>query len=143
MTFADGGRTVGGATCSAGRGDSDHSIATILLVEDDERFRFAAQAGLETAGYRVLSSGSVKTALSILTNDEPDLLLTDLRLRKNIDGLVLSSMARVERPTLRVLFMTDAEELLSIASDYGTVLAKPMELDVLVAAVRRELAKSR
>jgi DNA-binding NtrC family response regulator len=121
----------------------DAEIATILLVEDDERFRFAAQAGLETAGYRVLSSGSVKTALSILTNDEPDLLLTDLRLRKNIDGLVLSSMARVERPTLRVLFMTGAEELLSRASDYGTVLAKPMELDVLVAAVRRELAKSR
>jgi DNA-binding NtrC family response regulator len=118
------------------------AMATILLVEDDEGFRFAAQAGLETAGFRVLSSESVKAALSFLTTDEPDLLLTDIRLLGSIDGLVLSSMARVQRPTLPVLFITGFEELVSRATDYGRVLVKPVELDALVAAVRRELAKS-
>ena len=118
-------------------------MATILLVEDDDLFRFAAKAGLETAGFRVLSSGNVKTAMTILANAAPDLLLTDVRLGGNIDGVVLSSMARAQRPVLRVLFLTGFEESIRRASDYGTVLAKPVKLDVLVAAVRRELGQSR
>ena len=56
---------------------------------------------------------------------------------------VAQVIQRVQRPTLPVLFVTGFEELVSKAADYGRVLVKPVELDALVAAVRRELAKSR
>ena len=55
-------------------------LATILIVEDDERIRNYIKTVLTSCGYSVLETGNAKTALSMTASHSPDLMLLDLGL---------------------------------------------------------------
>jgi CheY-like chemotaxis protein len=60
--------------------------ATILIVEDEQTLNEAYQIILRTAGYNVLSAYNGKEALRIVAEQEPTLILLDLRM-PHMDGI--------------------------------------------------------
>lgn len=80
---------------------------TILLVEDDASVRQIARIALEAHGYTVYEADNGRNALAaLLAAQGPiDLLLTDV-VMPELGGRQLAELVRVQRPTLKLLFMS-------------------------------------
>jgi signal transduction histidine kinase len=88
---------------------ADHE--TILVVDDEPLVRMVAVEILEELGYRVLEAGDGPTALKIFNSGQPiDLLVTDVGLPGGMNGRQLADALRVDRPDLRILFVTGYAE---------------------------------
>jgi DNA-binding response OmpR family regulator len=65
---------------------------TILIVEDDEATRVGLLVLLAEAGYRTVGAGTLKQATELLAQQNPDLMIVDVRLGGD-NGLQLVAMA--------------------------------------------------
>lgn len=52
----------------------------VLVVDDETRYLRAIQINLEASGYEVLTAQNGQQALDITVNQEPNLVLLDIRL---------------------------------------------------------------
>ncbi len=107
----------------------------ILLVEDEDRMRAVAAAGLRELGYTVLHTSSAAGALHILaTHPQVTVLFTDI-VMPDMNGRKLADEAVKIRPGLKVLFTTGYTRNAIIHGgvlDAGVnFLAKPFTLDQL------------
>ncbi len=115
------------------------SMPHILLVDDDDSFRYATEKMLAEAGFDVVSAPDYRKALDLLSGSAPiDLLLTDVVMPNRVNGFALARMASMRRTDLRVLYMTafDVPEHEAM----GKILRKPIAGEALVAEVRQALA---
>jgi CheY-like chemotaxis protein len=111
----------------------------ILLVDDDEGFRYATTKALEEAGFAVSSAPDYRQALEILEGDLPvDLLVTDVYMPERIHGFALARMAKMRRLGLKVLYVS-AFDVPSV-EEFGKVLRKPISNEHLIDEVRLALA---
>ena len=113
----------------------------VLLVDDDQGFLLASAKILGAAGFAVLEADGFRRALEFIEGGERiDLMLTDLVMPEQVNGLALSRMARMRRPDMRILYLTAYD--IPGASDeaLGPILSKPIADDALVDAVRHALA---
>ena len=119
-------------------------MATILMVEDDPTFAEALDRGLRAARFDVVAVRDSFAALRLLESDRPvDMLLTDIKMPDGQPhGIALSLMARRQRPSLPVIFMSGYPDLVKDAGLDETVFAKPFNLGVLVDAIRQRLQTS-
>jgi CheY-like chemotaxis protein len=80
---------------------------TVLLVEDEESLRDMIGEALKLLGYRVLVAADGETALEVARRHRGrlDLLITDIVMPRR-DGCELAQRLGVERPGLRVLYMS-------------------------------------
>lgn len=110
---------------------------TILVVEDEILIRMSAAATLEDAGFRILEAGSAAEAMEILlVNDDIDVLMTDVRMPGEMDGLGLVALVHRRHPGIRSIVVsgnTSAED----ACDAGAIgfLPKPYMAHSLVRAI--------
>ncbi len=118
----------------------------VLLVDDEEEF---VKALAERLKMRDLRSDTVldgEEALSFVEDQEPDVMVLDLKM-PGIDGMEVLRQVRKAYPKIQVIILTghgterDEEEAKRLgAFDY---LEKPVNLDVLVkkmkAAYRRKM----
>lgn len=122
------------------------SVRLVCVVDDDEGIRETLRFLLEDAGYEVEEAAGGAEALRLLDATAlPRVMLLD-RMMPRVDGVaVLRALAGCPELARRtaILFMTarsdppDAETARMItASTVGTV-AKPFDLDGLLAAVER------
>ena len=117
---------------------------TILLAEDEPAVRMLAREALVRAGYGVLEAEDGEEALAVSRRHggTVDLLLTDV-VMPNLGGRELAARLLLERPGVRVLFMSgypnDARELGELAGSTGELLQKPFALKELVERVRAQL----
>jgi len=80
---------------------------TILVVEDEAAVRSTVRRQLETLGHKVIVADSAAAALQILQRAEPlDVLLTDVVLGSEMNGIELADVARVSLPGLPVILMS-------------------------------------
>jgi CheY-like chemotaxis protein len=113
--------------------------AHILLVDDDEGFRYAAAKALRNCGFEVIAAADYRDALTTLESDKRvDLLLTDVIMPDRIHGFALARMARMRRSKLKVLYLSAYDIPTSEAT--GKVLRKPISDAELLAEVRLALA---
>lgn len=111
----------------------------ILVVDDEESFRYAATKALEAAGFLVDAAPDYRRALELLEQGAPiDLLLTDVVMPERVHGFALARMARMRKLDLKVIYITayDVPEVEGV----GKVLRKPISSEQLVSEVRRVLA---
>ncbi|MEE2828447.1 MAG: sigma-54 dependent transcriptional regulator [Myxococcota bacterium] len=79
--------------------------AEILVVDDEESNLKVLRRLLEKAGYAVSLAASGPEALETLRTQQPELLLTDLKM-PGMDGLELLRAARTVAPSTEVILMT-------------------------------------
>jgi DNA-binding NtrC family response regulator len=115
---------------------------TILVVDDDIRYRELYARVLRHAGFTVQEGASAAEALQFLEGVTPDMIISDVRMPGE-SGLDLLRRVRARKPELPFLLVTayadvrEAVDALKLgAVDY---LAKPVDLDELLAAVRDTL----
>ena len=80
---------------------------TILMVEDSDDARHAAEILLTSLGYAVISASNGEEAMkALVTNPKIDLLFTDLLMPGGMDGLMLADKVREMIPNLPVVLTT-------------------------------------
>ena len=115
---------------------------TILVVEDEETVRLVVRDTLTARGYEILAASNGPDALQLfrLFPGRISLLLTDVDL-PSMPGAEVASRAMLERPGLRLLFMSGhSQAVLDQAGiDPSRILLKPFSPEALATRVRQEL----
>ncbi len=114
---------------------------TVLVVDDEPVVRMLIGDVLRDRGYSVIEAANGAEGLRVLRSDHAvDLLVSDIGLPGGLDGRQLADAARVQRPDLKVLFITGYAENAVLGGgvlDPGMqVITKPFAMDVLTAKVR-------
>ncbi|WP_051260987.1 chemotaxis protein CheB [Desulfovibrio inopinatus] len=120
---------------------------SILLADDDEVGRFAVGRLLEEMGYAVYVASDGIEALDVLRRQKVDLVLMDIQMPE-MDGIEATKRIRHDQEfehirQLPILALTafamsgDKEKILAAGLD--DYLAKPVELEDLIAAMERAL----
>ncbi|HEB81753.1 MAG TPA: nitrogen regulation protein NR(I) [Gammaproteobacteria bacterium] len=116
----------------------------IWIIDDDDSIRWVLQKALEGAGFRVTSFDNANTILERLKNEQPDAIITDVRM-PGIDGLELLSQLSARYPELPVIIMTAHTDLDSAVSAYQggafEYLPKPFDIDDAVAITQRACSR--
>ncbi len=124
--------------------DDHELVCNILLVEDNEQVAAATQPLLQTVGCTVQWAPSGDAARLIIDADPAkfDIVLSDMAMPGDLDGLGLAEYLRKRYPGVQVVLMTGYTNQLQEASARRfTVLAKPCPPDALVSAMREALRK--
>jgi signal transduction histidine kinase/ActR/RegA family two-component response regulator len=117
---------------------------TVLLVEDNEDLAGATQALLQRAGCRVHWARSGDRARDLISagGTMVDVVVSDMAMPGELDGLGLAEYLRQHHPELPVVLITGyASQLHEASARRFTVLAKPCPPDVLFAAIRAALKR--
>ena len=120
----------------------DHP-GTILIVEDDEAFSYAASHYLKSKGYNVIVAAGSLAALRKLDYEQIDVVVADVALQPNEPhGLSLGRMIVTQKPAVPVLFVTGRPDLIELdGQPPGDVLFKPVDFDELAQKLDELLAK--
>lgn len=114
----------------------------ILIVEDDPPTLAFIQAALSQAGYATCAARSGPAALRLFAATEPALVLLDLTLLGDMDGLVVLAALR-QRSQTPVMILTGecSDARLARSFDLGAdnYVVKPVTRLELVARVRAQL----
>lgn len=116
----------------------------ILLVDDETAQRSIMASILKAEGYRVFEADSVDSALERITESEPEVILTDLKMPgKSGIELVAGIASQPKRPEIIVMTAFGTIETAVKAMKLGAYdyLTKPLEREELLLAVSRALEK--
>ncbi|MFT6428953.1 MAG: two-component system nitrogen regulation response regulator GlnG [Halopseudomonas sp.] len=118
----------------------------VWIVDDDRSIRWVLEKALQQEGMESVSFDNADAALARLQREQPDVLISDIRM-PGTSGLELLSTLRERMPKLPVIIMTAHSDLDSAVASYQggafEYLPKPFDVDEAVALVRRALAHSR
>jgi DNA-binding NtrC family response regulator len=122
----------------------DPSPATILLVDDDSSVRDGLRRVLETENWKIATATSGEEALEYLQAHEPDLMITDLSMT-GVNGWDLLFHENFQRPDLPIFVITalPLSVIGGVEKFAHEFFQKPIDLDALIAAVRRYIGVSR
>ncbi len=113
---------------------------TVLVIDDEPTVRMLMKDVLSEAGYRVLEAQDGPSGLRYLQTQQPlDLLITDVGLPGGMNGRQVADAARVNRPGLKVLFVTGFAETAVLGNGHlppgMEVITKPFLVADLAAKV--------
>jgi two-component system, cell cycle response regulator CpdR len=108
---------------------------TVLFAEDETPIRDSVAQLLSMNGFRVLKAEDGHEALRLLTQEDVDLLFTDI-VMPGLDGIELARRAKRIKPNLKIMFITGYSAKASEALHMGTVLYKPMRGHRIEAELR-------
>ncbi len=110
---------------------------TVLLVDDEERFRITTAKILAHKGIRVLTAANGEEALAMF-GENPDVVILDIRMQGMGGEAALTAMKKL-RPEIPVIMLTGHVEQAGAeraveqgAYDY---LTKPVDLDLLACKI--------
>ncbi len=112
----------------------------VWLVDDDASIRWVLERALKASGMTARVFEDAQSALEALDEQEPDVLITDIRMPGK-SGLKLLEEVQVAHPRLPVIVMTAHTDLDAAVAAYQggafEYLPKPFDIDEAVALVRR------
>jgi CheY-like chemotaxis protein len=114
----------------------------ILIVDDDEPTRVGLAMLLEDAGYETITASTVPTAIKLLSEAHPDLLLVDIRLDE-YNGLHLVATRPEPIPAIVLTGFADPAIEADARRLGAEFLLKPISPSVLTSLVRRVLSEGR
>ncbi|OPG17209.1 response regulator transcription factor [Ferroacidibacillus organovorans] len=117
---------------------------SILIVEDEERYRRLLSMNLELEGYRVTAVSDGHAALEQVFEREPSLVVLDMRMPE-MDGFELCKRLRkITSVPILALTALNTESDLIHALDFGAddYMTKPFSLQELMARIRALLRRS-
>jgi len=120
-------------------------VTDILLVDDEKPLLKILARTLERAGYAVVCAGSVEEALSHAAARSFDMVVTDLKLAREDDGLKVAEGVRALQSNIGVLIVTayasvpSAVEAMRMGVD--DYLMKPVETQELLLRIANILER--
>ncbi len=112
----------------------------VWVIDDDRSIRWVLEKTLQKADMAVTSFESADSVLSSLEKEQPDVVVSDIRM-PGMDGLELLEILRARYPSLPVIIMTAHSDLESAVSAYHggafEYLPKPFDVDDAVQQIRR------
>lgn len=117
----------------------------ILIIEDDSELQDLLDLTLKQCGYRTATAHDGSSALELVThmNFRPDIVLTDLRLPNDMDGIQIGAKLRgLLNPDLPVIILTgdtSTETLRDILSHDFVRLSKPVKVKDMKSLIQRLL----
>src|SRR5262244_1973625 len=115
----------------------------ILVVDDEPQITRVLRTSLSSHGYDIRVANDGETALEIMKDWTPDLVITDLSM-PNMDGLELCRKLRLTSQVPIIVLSVRGEERVKVqaldagADDYVT---KPFGIEELLARVRANLRR--
>ena len=115
-----------------------------MYVDDEEQLLLLVKSQLTAEGFTVDTTNAGDTAIEILTRQEYDVILLDIRMPR-VSGIDVLKHIQKKKIKSRVIMLTAVDDL-SVAletvkggaTDY---LTKPYEFENLVNAILRAVAK--
>ncbi|SEI63866.1 Response regulator receiver domain-containing protein [Allopseudospirillum japonicum] len=124
-------------------------MANILLVDDDQQFRYTVKQMLSLDGHQIIEASDGQEALSKL-NAQTHLVITDICM-PNINGVDLIRQLVRQHPKLAIIGMSGGQRVLS--SDFSLasarsvgahhLLKKPFRMQELRTLVNQALTEGR
>jgi DNA-binding NtrC family response regulator len=116
----------------------------VVVIDDEVNAATALETLLREDGYQVARAHDARAGLQLLEKEEPDVVLTDLRM-PGMDGIELLSKIKQIRPETMVILMTaygtvkTAVRAMKLgAEDY---LGKPIDVEELEVVLQRAIEK--
>lgn len=108
----------------------------LMIVDDEEILLRQLKSFFARKGYTVFTASKGEDGLTLLKEQDPDLMILDLHLAEGIQGVDVLKQAIALKPVLKVVILTGFgkdEDVVKICLNLGakTVLAKPITLDIL------------
>jgi len=127
----------------------------ILIIDDDQDFRFQIRTFLESHNYSVVEAISGKDGLAKLTEEKPDLIVLDIMMETDLEGYVLNELIKFNEqyeeykniPILMVSSIQDDPHTRYPRSDYADLITpdqymtKPVDYNKFLQLVERLLKK--
>ncbi|GMG86242.1 nitrogen regulation protein NR(I) [Biformimicrobium ophioploci] len=117
----------------------------VWIIDDDRSIRWVLERALQQVDIETRCYESGDDALSDFYNEQPDVVISDIRM-PGIDGLKLLQRMQAEAPQMPMIIMTAHSDLDSAVAAYQggafEYLPKPFDVDEAVATVQRALAHS-
>ena len=112
----------------------------LLLVDDEEGIRKVLGISLTDSGYTVLTAENGEEALRIFDREQPDIVLTDIKM-PGMDGITLLRRIKQENPETEVIMITghgDMElAIKSLQYDATDFITKPISDDALEKSLQK------
>src|SRR5215831_7660545 len=122
---------------------SDFEDANVLVVDDDSTTRDLLSEVLSEEGHAVVTSGSGEEALEIGRRQSFDVIISDMKLGPNLNGLDVLRTYKAIQPESEVILITAfgsmetaIEAVKAGAFDY---ISKPFKLEEVLLIVGRAL----
>lgn len=117
----------------------------ILLVEDDRDSRDMMIVALEAEGAEVVAVETVQAALLVLSDWQPSLLISDIRMPDS-DGFTFLQTLRSRSVTIPAIAVTGSadedERKQAFAAGFQRHLPKPIDLDLLYRTIAELIPQS-
>ncbi|MCC6744016.1 MAG: response regulator transcription factor [Acidobacteria bacterium] len=116
----------------------------ILVVDDEPQITRVLRVGLNGRGFDVRTAADGESALDTFSDWSPDLVVTDLSMPGDVDGIELCRRLRKRSQVpIIVLSVRDDERTKVAALDEGAddYVTKPFSMDELLARVRAALRR--
>ena len=117
----------------------------IWIVDDDHSIRFVLEKALAREQFAVRSFSNAREVLAALDSDEPQVMVSDIRMPGG-SGIDLLSKVKARLPGLPVIIMTAYSDLDSAVSAFQggafEYLPKPFDVPKAVELIRRAVEES-
>ena len=123
--------------------DCNVSSGAVLVVEDNPDVSVVSASMLEQLGYVVHTVPSANAALDALAKDNFDLVVSDIVMAGDMDGMALARVLRTRKPDMPVLLVTGYSQAAAEAGSEFTVLYKPFQLAEVSRIAARLIAEAR
>jgi two-component system KDP operon response regulator KdpE len=117
----------------------------ILIVDDEPRVVRLVSAVLQALGYRVVAATNGDPALEMVTLEQPDLVLLDIRLPGDLDGYEVCRRIREFSDVAVIMLTAKAQEndvLQGFDAGADDYLTKPFSAKELIARVKAVLRRT-
>ena len=125
---------------------SEHR-ARILVVDDDRPIQVLLTAALSVGGYEVACASNGRQAVNMIQKNQFDLIVTDVVMPGDLNGIDVLRMARQIDPHYPVIVITgylDAEAAArAIELGADNFIPKPFNVSLILSAVATSLERKR
>jgi two-component system KDP operon response regulator KdpE len=119
------------------------SKTRVLVVDDEISYIRAVEINLEARGYQVISAQDGQTALDLVADEAPDLVLLDLRM-PGMDGFEVCQRIR-DFTMVPIIMLTalaeDTDKVRGLDTGADDYITKPFSAEELVARVQAVLRR--